>query len=145
QDLWPEAFGFPLKLNETITNFLFKSMKKQEDYIFSSATHIVAVSDTYLKRGLNVHSTLKDGTVIYLGTDLKKFDEYSIKDSKKTDTITVVYAGTLGVSYDLYTVIDGIKKASKYHNIKFLVLGDGPLKEKFESYAYNAKIDVEFK
>lgn len=44
-----------------------------ENKIFKAADEIIAVSDTYLKRGLK--NNLKDnGLVVYLGTDLKEFD-----------------------------------------------------------------------
>jgi len=59
----------------------------------------------------------------------------------------LIYVGTLGHSYDLKCAIDAyeiVKQNKKINNIKFLVLGDGPLKEEFEAYAFKKNLDVEF-
>ena len=49
-------------------------------------------------------------------------------------------------SYDFKCAIDTIKllEAKEYGKHKLLVMGDGPLKNEFEQYAVNEKIDYEF-
>lgn len=44
------------------------------------------------------------------------------------------YAGTLGTSYDLSLVFDAIKRVNN-PNLRFIVMGDGPLKGEFENIA----------
>ena len=53
---------------------------------------------------------------------------------------------TLGHSYDLISVIDALKilKNRGLDNIKFVIMGDGPLKLKFEKYAKQNEIYAEF-
>lgn len=139
QDLWPEAFKMVLNI-PVISNLIFYPMQKSANNIYTTADEIVAVSKTYLKRALEVNNTCKEVHSIYLGTDLAYFDKLALENkvnNKPHDEVWVVYIGTLGHSYDLINVIDGLKilKDEGIKNIKFLVLGDGPLKHKFEKYA----------
>ncbi|SHI53294.1 Glycosyl transferases group 1 [Lutispora thermophila DSM 19022] len=54
--------------------------------------------------------------------------------------------GTLGHSYNLTLVIDALEilKDHRIDNIKFIVMGDEPLKDKFESYSMKKNINVIF-
>lgn len=146
QDLWPEAFKLVLNI-PVISDVIFFPLMITENKIFKAADEIIAVSDTYLKRGLK--NNLKDnGLVVYLGTDLKEFDNtYSNSQViKKAGEIWLIYVGTLGHSYNIKIVIDAISKLmlSGFNNIKFKVLGDGPLLEEFKNYSKLKKVDVDF-
>lgn len=148
QDLWPEAFKMVFNI-PFISNIVFKPMKKVADFVYTSADEIIAVSDTYLKRALEVNKKCRNANSVFLGTELDYFDTLvkSNKPLKKPeDMIWLVYAGTLGHSYDLTTVMDAliILKKQGINNIKFIVMGDGPLKEKFEIYSKEKNLDVEF-
>lgn len=52
----------------------------------------------------------------------------------------------MGHSYDLTCVIDALSilKQQGIGNIKFIVLGDGPLKHRFEAYAKEKRISADF-
>lgn len=145
QDLWPEAFKMVLNI-PIISDIILYPMKKQADYIYKQANDIVAVSETYLNRALLVNKQYKEKLVTFLGTNLKVFDSYIIDDEKESENLIIVYIGTLGHSYDIISIIDAIKilKEKGINNIKFLVMGDGPLKPRFEEHAKNQQIDVEF-
>ncbi len=148
QDLWPEAFKMVFKL-PVINNIIFYPFKRTADYIYKSADEIVAVSQTYLDRGLKVNNKVKKGKVVFLGTDLERFDNAFLTNkysNKPTDEIWIAYAGTLGHSYDLTCVFDAISqlKDKGIDNLKFIVLGDGPLKVKFEEYAKKKEVDAVF-
>lgn len=148
QDLWPEAFKMIFDI-PILSEVVFYSMKKKADYIYKSADEIVAVSQTYLKRALKVNRKVQEGNVVFLGTDLNKFDEAFINNkylNKPTDEIWIAYIGTLGHSYDLISVFDAlvILKNKGIDNLKLIVMGDGPLKEKFEEYAISKQINVLF-
>jgi len=144
QDIWPEAFTMVFKI-PIISDILFYPMKRNANFIYSSADVIIAVSKTYANRAAKVNKKCNDVYVIYLGTELKYFDylsrEYHI--NKPDNEIWIAYIGTLGYSYDIKCVIDAIKILSNngIKNIKFLVMGDGPLKESFENYAKQKDID----
>lgn len=147
QDLWPEAFKMVLNI-PIISNIIFYPMKKMADYAYSRADSIVAVSDTYADRASTVNRKFENKLSVFLGTDLEKFDkahkEYEIVPFD--DVIRVAYIGTLGHSYDIKCVIEAIKilyeKGIK--NILFVVMGDGPLLESFESYGKEQGVNCDF-
>lgn len=147
QDLWPEAFKMALSI-PIISDILFYPMKKQADSIYSRADRIMAVSDTYVARGLKVNKKDNQGLSIYIGSDSKLIEEKTngITVDKPSDEFWVGYVGALGHSYDIQSVIDAIKKLNKQgiNNIKFIVMGEGILKEQFEQYAKESKVNVEF-
>lgn len=148
QDLWPEAFQMVFNV-PIISNIMFYPMKKTADYIYKAADAIVAVSETYKNRALEGNKRVQEGRVVFLGTELNKFDELfdNNKFKEKPDSeIWIAYVGTLGHSYDLISVFDalGILKKKGHKNFRFIVMGDGPLKEKFQSYAINKEIDTLF-
>lgn len=128
QDVWPEAFELLLPLNN-ISRYLLLPLKIRADHIYRSATYLFAVSKTYLDRGLRANPQ-RDGMSVFLGTDLKMFDE-AVKSSnliKPDNEIWIVYVGTLGASYNIDIVIYATKMLMKkgFHNVAFKVLGDGP-------------------
>jgi len=148
QDLWPEAFKLAFKI-PIISDIIFYPMKRTADSIYSSADAIIAVSDTYNKRAFKVNSNVEEGTTVYLGTDLQEFDNIAKMrefKNKPENEIWIAYIGTLGHSYNLTFAIEALAILEKSHinNIKFIVMGDGPLKTKFENYANEKKINCEF-
>lgn len=147
QDLWPEAFKMAINV-PIISDLLFFPMMRKVNYVYSHSDEIVAVSQTYVDRGLSVCANNKKSLSVYLGTNLKYFDK-CVEENKKIfndDFIRIAYIGTLGTSYDIKTVIDAIKilMSKKINNIKFIVMGDGPLKSTFEKYAKESNINYEF-
>ncbi len=139
QDLWPEAFKMIFHV-PIISDVVFYPMKRRADYIYSTADKIIAVSKTYANRALRVNNKCKDGYDVFLGIDLTHFDrlaELNKFSNKPKDEIWIAYIGTLGHSYDITVVVDALKilKNEGFKNIKLVVMGDGPLKSKFEDYA----------
>lgn len=147
QDLWPEAFKMVLNI-PIISDIIFYPFEKTANYIYKSADDIIAVSETYVDRAVKVNSKYKNKLSVFLGTELSEFDRY--KEENKIEyhdsKIRIAYIGTLGHSYDLKCIIEalGILKKQGIENIKFMVMGDGPLKSEFEKYAKEKNIDVEF-
>lgn len=73
QDLWPEAFKMVVNV-PIVSDIGFYPMKKQADKIYAAADEIIAVSETYAKRGMSVNRKCKKPTVVYLGTEKNTFD-----------------------------------------------------------------------
>ncbi len=147
QDLWPEAFKMVLNI-PIISNIVFYPMLRTANKIYSRADDIVAVSDTYVERAARVNKKYQNKVSAFLGTELEFFDNCK-KENKveyNDDYIRIAYIGTLGTSYDLNTTIDAIKilKDKGVNNIKFIVMGNGPLREKFTQHAMESGIDYEF-
>ncbi|MGB4590050.1 MAG: glycosyltransferase family 4 protein [Clostridiaceae bacterium] len=146
QDLWPEAFKMMLNV-PLITNLFLCPMKRQADYIYRAADEIVAVSNTYTKRAARVNKKSDSQNCVFIGTDLDFFDESTeYMFSKPKDEIWLAYIGTLGNSYEIEMVIDALSilKQKGIRNIKFIVMGEGPLKERFENYAKSQEVWTEF-
>lgn len=148
QDLWPDAFYMVFDL-PIVSRVLFFPLKVMADNIYRNANNIVTVSNTYLDRATRQLShNVKNSLVAYLGTSLKNFDQFSdgiTKDNSK-DLITIAYIGTLSYSYDINLVIHAIRNVQQNSNfkIKFLVMGDGPLKERFYLEAQRCSIQAIF-
>lgn len=145
QDLWPEAFQMVLDV-PILSDILFAPIKWIANQIYSNADEIIAVSETYVNRAIQVNKKCKKGYSVYLGTDLKQFDAYArqeIKTKKRENEVWIAYCGTLGSSYDLKSVIDALQSIGN-PNITFLVMGDGPLKEEFENYAKEKNVSSIF-
>ena len=147
QDLWPEAFQMVFRV-PVISDMIFFPMKWRANQIYSYADEIVAVSDTYCQRVKSKNKKVNDTHTVFLGTDLKKFDE-NVKHNKvqrTDDDIWLGYCVTLGHSYDLKCIIDAMAKLSMQgvSNLKFVVMGDGPLRDSFERYSKESGVNVEF-
>ena len=147
QDLWPEAFMMIFN-PPIIGKIIYKPFEIVANKIYSSANDVIAVSQTYIERAKNVNNKINRSYPIFLGTDLKTFEQNAIKNKieKNTDKLLLGYCGTLGSSYDLTCVIDALEILNK-ENIntpKFIIMGDGPLKEKFEKYAQKKNVECEF-
>lgn len=147
QDLWPEAFKMVFNI-PIISDLIFSPMTKTANYIYKNADNVVAVSETYVNRALQAGNKSPNNLAVYLGTDLKYFDTCKKAAVPPTDSsvIKLVYIGTLGHSYDIYSVIDAIKILNDkgYTNLEFIIMGDGPLKKSFEEYAQKNQVNCQF-
>ena len=145
QDLWPEAFQMVFNI-PVVSQVIFAPFTFLANGIYKRADGICGVSDTYCERALKVNKKCKKGTTVFLGTELDTFDQYAagtpiIPD--KEGEVRLAYCGTLGASYDLTCVIDAIEKLGD-PNLHFVVMGDGPKKEEFETRAKEKKINATF-
>ncbi|NGU52989.1 glycosyltransferase family 4 protein [Clostridium perfringens] len=146
QDLWPEAFKMAFNI-PVVSDLIFYPLKIKADKIYRNADKIVAVSDTYLNKILQINPN-GIGQTVYLGTDLKDFDKLAEENKfyKSDDEFWITYIGTLGHSYDIKLVIDALEIVNNrgVKGIKFILIGDGPLKDKFENYASDKNVNVNF-
>ena len=146
QDLWPEAFKMAFNI-PIVSDLIFYPLKIKADKIYRNADKIVAVSDTYLNKILQINPN-GIGQTVYLGTDLKDFDKLAEENKfyKSDDEFWITYIGTLGHSYDIKLVIDALEIVNNrgVKGIKFILIGDGPLKDKFENYASDKNVNVNF-
>ena len=147
QDLWPEAFKMVFKV-PVVSDVLFYPMMKKADYIYSCADKIVGVSKTYCGRAKKVNKKGAECIPVFLGTKLDLFDRYvqENKIERNDDKFILGYCGTLGHSYDIKCVLDAMihLRNKGYGNISFWIMGDGPLKNDFENYALDNRLDVVF-
>lgn len=147
QDVWPEAFKLALNI-PILSDIIFYPMKKMANHIYSHADSIVSVSKTYAEVAMKLNKREKENISVFLGTDMNSFDK-NVKENlvKNRDNLfRIAYVGTLGHSYDLKIIIDAIKILNDkgINNLKFVIMGDGPLQDEFKEYAKEKKIDSEF-
>lgn len=147
QDLWPEAFQVVFNV-PVLKDVAFAPMMAQAKKTYSAASKILAVSETYKERGLRDCQKDKAGLCVYLGTEMDTFDENreSIPVEKPDDEIWIAYVGTLGHSYNIEIIIDALNQiADKFkQRVVFKVVGNGPYMERFQEYAKDCKVPVDF-
>ncbi len=149
QDLWPEAFQMAFRVSP-LSRLFFAPMASRADSIYAAADAVVAVSQTFAARALRANPKWGDATVVFLGKDLESFDEYKANAprlQKPEGERWMAYVGTLGHSYDLKGVMDAMalcRKEGKAENLRFIVMGDGPLRKAFEAHASDLCVPVTF-
>lgn len=148
QDIWPEAFEIAVG-NKVLSKIAFAPFHWYANQGYRCADKVIGVSDTYRDRGLKPCRPNTPGLTVYLGNDGVAFDnaKEENKIAKPEDEFWIAYIGTLGYSYDLKCVIDAIasaQKKTKSSKIRFVVMGDGPLRNQFEDYAKEKDILATF-
>lgn len=140
EDLWPEAMKMVLKI-PLISDIIFYPYWKDAERTYRYANGVVGTSDEYTMRAFKKQKKNIPHATVYVGTELDVFDEgvrkYSSKYPKEAGEFRVTYAGSIGASYDIRTLIDAAKvlwdRGKK--ELRFYILGTGSLKEEMESYA----------
>ena len=148
QDLWPEAFC--MSIHNKILQKLFLPMERSVNKAYAASDLAVAVSDTYVNRTLSVNKKNAKGISVFLGNNGALFDSekgnYNVE--RKGDELLLCYIGGLKDSYDIPCVIDAMAlvEADKQFNqmVRFVVIGDGPFRPRFERYAKERQINCTF-
>ena len=147
QDLWPEAFKLVFKL-PVVSDVIFAPMTSAANYAYRQADKVIAVSETYKNRGLKVNKKDKEGLCVFLGTELEEFDKKAKAHEieKPADELWIGYAGTLGHSYNIEIIIDALNQIAEKltQKVVFKVFGDGPYLGRFQEYAKDCKVQVDF-
>ncbi len=149
-DLWPEAMRMVLDM-PVISNILFYPILRDAEKVYSLVAGIIGTSDEYRDRPLKNQKLDVPKKTVYVGNEIAEFDagvaEYGPQISKDEEEFWVSYAGTIGTSYDIKTmVLAGKELLNRGKNqIKIKILGGGPLKEELETLAKEQKCtNVEF-
>lgn len=144
-DLWPEAmrmvFDIPI-----VSNLLFYPLKRDAEKVYSLISGVIGTSDEYRDRPfLNQKRDVLKETV-YVGNEISVFDreaeQHADEVQKEEGTFWVTYAGTIGTSYDIRTMVLAAEELMKQGKtkIRFQILGDGPTREMLENLAKERKI-----
>lgn len=150
EDLWPEAMKMVLKI-PVLSHILFAPYWRDAAQTYRYADGVIGTSDEYTLRAFKKREKNIPYATVYVGTELDVFDEgvkkYSGEFSKASGEFWVTYAGSIGASYDIRTLIDAAKiiQENGKESIKFYILGTGSLKQEMESYAETIQCyNVEF-
>lgn len=139
-DLWPEVFVtlFPKKIRK-LANFILLPLYYLRNQLYKKADGFLAVTNDYLEVAKKCCPNTS-GRVVYIG-----FDENDIQNKKEFLALKkeegetwVIYAGTLGINYDIKGVLEFSKILEKSNlNAKLFIAGDGPEKNRVEAYMRN--------
>lgn len=149
-DLWPEAMRMVLDI-PIVSDILFYPLKRDAEKVYSLVSGVIGTSDEYRDRPFREKDRPVPRETVYVGNELREFDEGAEKrkDEVKKDPgeFWVSYAGTIGTSYDIRTMVlaaeELLRRGRK--EIKFKILGGGPLKDDLEELAVSRNIsNVEF-
>lgn len=160
RDLWPESiveYG-ALKRNSTITKLLYLG----EKWIYKKATTLIFTmeggKDYITEKGWNQENggaiDLNKVHHINNGVDLETFDynkEYHTLDDEdlnNEDTFKVVYTGSIRKANNVEKMVEAAEyiKLLGYHNIQFLIYGDGTEREELEHYCQSKGLqNIKFK
>lgn len=139
-DLWPEAMRMVLDI-PVVSDILFYPLKRDAEKVYSLVSGIVGTSDEYRDRPLKNQKLDVPKKTVYVGNEIAEFDKgvsrYGSEILKEEGEFWVTYAGTIGTSYDIRTMVLAGKELMdrKLDNIKIKILGNGPLKEELEKLA----------
>lgn len=148
-DLWPEAMRMAFDV-PFLSNVLFSTFAHDARETYKLASAVVGTSEEYAERPFADRPKDIPVRVVYVGTDLEAFDEgvarFTSYIDKADGEFWVTYAGTLGSSYDVATLIRaaaGLEQRG-YHDIRIKILGSGPTEPALRSLTTELEAPVEF-
>lgn len=150
-DLWPELVvnTFP-KIIQPFINLFCAPIYFVRKRVFDHSTGFISLAKKYLDIPKSISKRLSQipNAVIYNGIDV---DEFRAKmtnidpmidskvGTKLMDEIWFIFAGTLGPSYDLKTILNGFLNLN--NNCKLIIAGDGSEKVYVEDFINNNKVN----
>ena len=149
-DLWPEAMRMVLDI-PVVSDILFYPLQRDAEKVYSLVSGIIGTSDEYRDRLLKNQKLDVPRKTVYVGNEIAEFDrgveKYGPEIQKPEGEFWVSYAGTIGTSYDIRTMVLAGKELLDrgMSQIKFKILGGGPLKDELENLAKEQGcVNVEF-
>jgi glycosyltransferase involved in cell wall biosynthesis len=141
-DLWPELFKIFLpNYLKRYERLIFWPFYHRRNLFLKKADAIIAVSNDYLELGKK-YSNANFYDTIYWGLNSKRIENLFLKENidsvfsehlipiKKVNDFFVIYAGTLGENYDIFSILQAALnlQLKDIRHIKIIIAGDGPLK-----------------
>jgi glycosyltransferase involved in cell wall biosynthesis len=148
-DLWPEAMRMVFK-TPILSDILFTPLVRDARITYQNATAIVGTSEEYALYPFNYRPRDIEHLVVYVGNELEQFDAFTRENSpqvsKPAGEFWVTYAGTLGTSYDIKTMLRAAELLRRrgYPTIRTCIVGGGPDQEQLEELAQTLDATVDF-
>lgn len=162
-DLWPEAMRMVVDV-PVVSDLAFFPFARDAKRVYQLLAAAVGTSDEYAARPAKDREKPYPHATVYVGNDLASFDagarEHAADVDKPAGELWVTYAGTLGASYDVITLVEaadllerkrltqaaakGADPALALPPVRVKVLGDGPDREKLEARAAELDAPVDF-
>lgn len=137
QDLFPrEAVELGLMTNST----LIRVFEAIESFVYRSAGHIAVHSPGNLDHILIHGGHPRQASIVYNWVDTQHIfpqerDNHFARQHDLDGCFVISYAGTMGWCQDMHTIIRTAALLQDYHDILFLLVGDGVEKEKAQQKA----------
>ena len=129
RDIWPESI---VAVGAMKKGLFTRMLEVLEKWMYTSATHIVAVGKGYKQAILNRAPKLKNISVVTNGVDLEQFsperaDSDFFEKWNLKDRFICAYVGTIGMAHGLKVVLNAaqILKDQGRKDIAFCLVGDG--------------------
>lgn len=136
-DLWPESAE---KLGIITNKFMLNSAEKLELWLYKKA-HIVSGQTQGIIASISVRTNHKRLYWLPNGVDPKFFNPDELNKYWRKEQgfeegdFLLLYAGIIGHAQGLEVIVKAAKQLESYSKIKFLLVGDGPEKQKLEKMA----------
>ena len=154
-DLWPEAMRMVVDV-PVLSDIAFHPFSRDAKVVYETLSAAVGTSNEYATRPSQDRKAPYPHITVYVGNDLKKFDAgvraHEDEIVKPLDEFWITYAGTLGASYDLDTLIRAsallndltTSKDTNKPKLRVKILGDGPERARLEELAASINAPVDF-
>lgn len=142
RDLWPQVLIDMGEADER--SFMVKALRLLERFLYKRADKIIVLaggSIKYLKR-----CGVPEDKIIFIPNGIHRdhmrptMGRDLARQKFCFDKFTLVYSGAHGPANALQTILEGAKDLMDDRNIEFVLLGDGPEKNKLRRYAIEKKI-----
>ena len=141
-DLWPESAE---KLGLVTNKFLLNTATKLEEIMYKNSFLITGQTQGIVK---NISSRFPGKRVHWLknGIDTARYEKENHTNWRKQsgfsdEDFLLLYAGIIGFAQGLEVILHTADLLKEYSKIKFIILGDGPEKQKL----INLKLDLGLK
>lgn len=147
-DLWPEAMRMAVDI-PVVSDIAFAPFARDAAKVYGLLSAAVGTSDEYALRPAQDRAEPYEHITVYVGNDLVEFDAgvaaHAGSIEKPADEIWVAYAGMLGASYDLETLIAAVAACAEQESgLRLKIMGDGPDRTKLEKLALDVSAPVDF-
>ena len=148
-DLWPEAMRMVLDV-PVVSDALFHPFLRDAEAAYRLADAAIGTSDEYALRPQKRNGREIPHITVYVGNDVAAFDAEAAANAgdvhKPEGAFWVTYAGTIGKSYDIRTLVEAAAEVAGegHYVVRFMVLGGGPEKEQMEALAREKGAPVTF-
>lgn len=126
------------------SKLLFRLLELLEKFAYKKIDFFTVLSTGYQRHLIKKGASANKIRVVPNWGNTEEVEVASKLNQQRSDgnpTFTVTYAGTMSWFQDLATMIDAAFELRNYKDIRFLLLGDGPLKKSLEERSKYLKLD----
>lgn len=140
-DIWPESIKDIIDNEKSI---VFKAVKNLSRWIYNQADCIAVTSLPFIDYLISVCDVDKNKCT-YIPQHAEEID-YVLCEKEVSEIVSFIYAGNVGLSQDLETVVEAVKLLKNKNSIMIHVVGDGSNLNKIKTMVsdYNLEKQIKF-